>query len=175
MAKGRLVGLLLGNTASAETDVDHARMGSHELDSGSTEGHTVAAAHRVEAVYPPEDVGGGASVVVPSGVDAARCEDAAVKDASQDHRDAAFLAERKQIVERILFEEGVASGQQETVKIRLLEGRKTNCRFVDAQADGSDDALIPQACQRRIGTCHGFPKALWLGCRSVGPHITVMN
>src|SRR5882757_5298988 len=53
-------------------------------------------------------------------------------------------ASRKQLVQRILFEQRIAPGQKHDVKIELAQHIETNFDFIDADAHGTDGAVGSQ-------------------------------
>ena len=86
-----------------------------------------------------------------------------------------FLDRRKQAVERLLLEQGVAAGKQERVPLAMVERVGDRLRLVDADADRLDVAVAAQFLERPIGALHRGAMHLRLLVRAVGVGVDVVD
>ena len=94
-------------------------------------------------------LGGGAVVVVRVGRGARSREQPRVVDRGGDDAHAAVDGERKEVVERPLLEQGVATGEHDHVDVVPAHELGRHRRLVHAGAHRADDALIAKLDQRR--------------------------
>ena len=85
-------------------------------------------------------------------------QDATVHHASDHDSDPALRARRQQCDEGVLIEQGVAARDEEDVQLRLTREPGKHRRLVHPDADGTDDTLLTEPVQRRIGAVdRGLP------------------
>ena len=101
-----------GGSRAGDDRADH-RMGERELQRGGRQRHVVRLADGGDLLHPRNDLrrGGGVVPGVTTG------QDAGVQRAADDDRGAARLAQRQQVVERCLFQQRVAAGEQKGVPV----------------------------------------------------------
>ena len=112
------------------------RVGERELQRGGRQRDVVRLANGGDLLHARYDIGWRGFVV--PGVSAG--EDAGVQRAADHQGGAAGLAQRNEVVERRLFQQGVAAGEQEGVPVAEAERVDQHLGFVYADADGADDA-----------------------------------
>ena len=131
-------------------------MAEREAEGGVGELHAVGGADRLDPGDAVEDLGWRRVVVVVGAGPWAGGEDAGVVGPADHDADPARLAKRQEGVERLLFEEGVAAGEQEDVEIPALGQPLAGLPFVDACAEGRDHALVAQFEQRAVAAFEEF-------------------
>ena len=103
-------------------------------------------------------------------------QDAGIVRPAQDHRDVALHAFRQERLEPALLEQRVAAGQQHAVEVAGLDEAQAGVRFVDADADGADDAGLAQLVERLEAAVHHRLEALVEdGAVLGGPEIDVVD
>ena len=95
-------------------------------------------------------------IVEPCVLDRSAGEDAGVVGPAEDDADAALLAQRQEGFQRFLFEQRVASCQQEAIEVAGLGERLTGLPFVESATDGLDETLLAQRQNRFVSSRHRF-------------------
>jgi hypothetical protein len=95
-------------------------MTERELERRRGETDAVTGADGFDPAYPGGDFGWCRPVVVVGAFDGAGGEDAGIVRAADDEPDALPLAERQELVESALLEQGEAPGQEEAVEVARL-------------------------------------------------------
>src|SRR5215475_798125 len=108
-------------------------------------------------------------------VDGACRQDAAVIAASERDRDIPRLTERQEGIERVLFEERVASGEQEAVEVPFAQGLVADLPFVAADADRFDQALRAQFVERLVGAVHRSAEMRLLNLRRMAEIVDIVD
>ena len=101
-------------------------------------------------------------------------EHSAVVDTAQHYPHASFLADREQLIERLLFQQCVPAGEQAQVGIGGFDGGGHQVGLVDTEPDRLDDFLLAQGLQRREGADDGLMEVFG-GCWTVGVDVAVVN
>lgn len=83
-------------------------------------------------------------------------EQSGVEDATDDGTDAAGGGERQQFGQTVLVEQGVAAGEEDGVDVRVADEAGEQLGLVHANADRSDDSLVPHPCELRVGLVEGL-------------------
>ena len=81
-------------------------------------------------------------------------EHAGIERPADDDRGAVLLHRREQSVQRLLFEQRVAPGEQENVPGSMLQGVGDRLRLVDAEADRLDVAAAAQFVECPVAALH---------------------
>ena len=81
-------------------------------------------------------------------------QDAGIVGPADDNPDAPALRERQKTVERLLFQQCVAPGQEENVEISALGQPLAGLPFVHAGAERVDHALVAQRHKRFVAARH---------------------
>ena len=150
-------------------------MGQQELKRCRRQRHFVFGADSFDLLHLLHDVGGCGRIVVLGAGDRACRQDAAVEAAAYDDGGIALLAQWQEFIERVLFQQRIAPGKQETVEIALLQGLVANLPFIDAEADGLDHAFLAHLEKRLVGSLHRLLEIDRLLCCAVGEHIAIVN
>src|SRR6185312_7168584 len=110
----------------------------------------MALADRLDLAYPFQDGRLGGRVVVHGAGDGAGGEDAGVVGPAHEEADAALLAERQEGLQRLLFEQRIAAGQEEAVEVARLRQLLAAVPLVEAGADSADGAALAQLHHRLV-------------------------
>ena len=140
------IGAEFVGVARPRYDRGDGRMGERELQRGSRQRHGVRIAHRRDRLDPLDD-GGRGRVVVPR---VAPGEDAGIERPADDDRGAGGDAFRQEIVERRLFEQRIAAGQEEGVPLAPFHRFEKHLALVDTDPDRPDRATVAQAFERPV-------------------------
>ena len=124
-------------------------MGERELDGRGAERDAVPVADLADPSGPLDNLRRRGRVVEPAPGPRVR-EQPAVHDPADEHRDAALLAGRQQLVEGALFEERVAPGEEDGVHVGLADEAGEHLRLVHAGPDGPDRALLAEPGEGRV-------------------------
>ena len=122
-------------------------MSERELQCGGRQWHPMTVADRPDGFDDPGGNLGRCGLVVP-GVPAG--EDAGIQRAADHDRCAGLLAFRQQILERRLFEQGIAASEQECVPVSPLQSLEQDLALVDADADRPHRSARSQLFERAI-------------------------
>ncbi len=81
-------------------------------------------------------------------------QNAGVVGSAENDADATLLAQRQEGIERLLFEERVAAGEQEEIEIALFGKCLAHLPFIHTGTDRLDDPLFAQLDHGVIATSH---------------------
>ena len=143
------------------TTLATAGMRQRKLQRGGLQRHGEFRAQLFEATHSFEYRGGRGGIVV-MGLRAgarARRENSGVERSAADDGDTAFNAQRQQRLQRRLFQQGVAPGEQDAVELALSEQLDADFPFVDAEADGAHRATLAQLAHGAIAAVEKFAHA----------------
>ncbi len=143
----------------------------------AAQGHAMGVAHFLEAADLVDDFGRRRLIsAVGRAPHIGAGEHTGGEGAGGDDRGAALEAGRHERVEALLLDEVVAVGEEEHVPVADLEGVEQHGHFIDAEADGRDEALAAQFIEGTIAAASsGRPSASCCprrhasGCRCRGP------
>ena len=122
-----------------------------ELQGRRAQIHAMPGRHGGKPVAQRHLVGRGLLVLeVPAAGDQAR-----IIGAAHHHMHAALLAAGEELVQCGLVQQAVAPGQQEDIRVRLLQRQNAGFDAVDAEAPATDHAFLPQPRQGHRGALHG--------------------
>ena len=124
-------------------------MGERELDRSGAERDTMPVADLADPAGALDDLRRRGRVVEPAPGPRIG-EQPAVHDPADQHRDAALLAGRQQLVEGVLFEERVAPGEEDGVHVGLADEAREHLRLVHAGPDSPDQALLAEPGKGRV-------------------------
>ena len=166
----------LRRRARARDHRRHHRVAERELQRRGRQAHAVPRAHRLDPAHPLHDLGRRRRILEIGALDRAGRKDAGVVGAADDQRDVAPLAQRQELVERRLLEQGVAAGEQESSRSRRAPRDPGSRRLVDPGADRPHRTLLAQLDHRPVAARHelldpGAPRLL----RAVGPDVEVVD
>src|ERR1700722_19346101 len=161
--------------ARAGNDRRNARVRKHELQGRRSQGDAEILANPFDGADAREDRFRRQTVIVVSAVDRACRRDAAIVAASERDRDIPRLTERQEGIERVLFEQRVAPGEQEAIEVPFAQGLVADLPFVTADADRFDQALRPQLVERLVGTVHGGAEMRLLNLRRMAEIVDVVD
>src|SRR6266702_4320910 len=118
-------------------------MGERELECRRLQRHAVPLANGVDAAGPLDQFRRREAVVVRDSRPRVR-EDTAVEETAEDNRDSAFQAERQELPQCRLVEQGIAAGEEEAIELRVARKADEQLDLVHPGAHGVDRAVGPQ-------------------------------
>ena len=149
-------------------------MRQHELQRGGRQADLIAAANLFDFSHFLPHLRTGRPIVVFGVFHRAGGQNTAIKPAPDHHRGVARFTQRQEVIQRVLFQQGVAPGQQEAVKIALLQRSMAYLPFVYPHANRLHHAFIAQLRQCTVGAFHRLAEIVWLPL-AMGINITIMN
>src|SRR6516164_3596542 len=145
--------LYLLNVAWAWEDRRDSRVSKWELQRRGDQRHGMTIACRPDRVDPISDLGWSGSVI-PT---VAACQNAGIVHRAHDDRNARPLAFWQQIIERVLFEERVPTGQKEGIPVAPIHRFQQHFPFVDANPDRPYQTVTAQLFERPVAAVAKYP------------------
>src|SRR6266511_957929 len=137
----------LGYRTAAHEHACDRRMAEWKSHRGRLHRDEVVVTYRRNAPRPLYHIGRGRDVVE-SRPGLGVCKQPAVEDSADDDRDSLRLAERKELSQTRLIEQGVAPSQEEAIEVRLESKTHQHFRLVHSGTDCTDDSFRSQIGER---------------------------
>ena len=151
-------------------------MRKRELQRGRGQRHLVALTHNRNPTRLFNQVSRRSLVIMGRMIGHITREDAGIVRPANDHADIMRFGIGQKRIQRALFKQGVAPGQQHAVEIAGLGKAQTHIRFIQATANGANHPGATQFIKRTITTIHQGAKTLFKQVSVLdGPEINVMD